>query len=76
MKRTEHCDGCGSDHQPPMCAEKPPLGLKPKRIYDRIRAVDILEAMSRYIYADKLIPKEWFYELMDLYMEKNKNCQK
>ena len=22
MKRTEHCDGCGSNHQPPMCPPK------------------------------------------------------
>ena len=25
MKRHEHCDGCGSDHQPPMCPERNPV---------------------------------------------------
>ena len=49
--------------------EKPPLGLTPKSIHDQGRAVDILEAMKRYVYADKPIPVEWIDELRRLYGE-------
>ena len=45
---------------------KPPLGLKPKRIHDKNRALEILEAMTRYIEDGSDIPKEWVEELKEL----------
>lgn len=52
----------------------PPIGLVPKFIHDertydseydcnKARAFEILEAMQRYVKADKKIPKSWFNEL-------------
>ena len=49
--------------------KKPPLGLKPKTIHDQQRAIEILEAMKRYVLADKAIPNEWIGELGNLYGE-------
>jgi len=45
---------------------KPPLGLRPKRISDRQRAVEILEAMLRYTDGGAAIPSQWFDELIDI----------
>jgi len=45
---------------------KPPLGLMPKAIFYRNRALEILGAMERYVRADKKIPLEWLDELEDL----------
>ena len=51
-----------------MCEhQKPPLGLKPKEIHDQQRALEILEAMKRYVLADEPIPTDWFNELSFLY---------
>jgi len=47
-------------------AERPPLGLTPKRVHDQIRQVEILEAMYRYSSAGKVIPPEWIIELGDV----------
>ena len=57
-----------------MIETAPPLGLVPKFIHDersydsdydsnKYRANEILEAMQRYVKADKKIPKSWFNEL-------------
>ena len=46
--------------------EKPPLGLKPRRVHDYQRVKDIVAAMNRYIEVDKVIPTEWAEELWDL----------
>ena len=49
--------------------DKPPLGITPKSIHDQSRAIDILKAMKRYVYANKAIPTEWINELKRLYGE-------
>ena len=46
--------------------EKPPIGLKPKHIHDKERALEILSAMQRYTDADLKIPQEWISELSGL----------
>lgn len=46
--------------------EKPPLGLKPKKLFYEERFDDIINAMHRYIEAKKIIPKEWIVELNEL----------
>ena len=46
--------------------EKPPIGLIPKKLYIRQRALEIIAAMDRYAQANKPIPAEWFDELRDL----------
>lgn len=47
--------------------EKPPVGLLPRERHDEARAVDILEAMTRYVRAGREIPREWLEELGMLY---------
>lgn len=50
---------------------KPPIGLKPKHIYEHDcklqRKQDIREAIARYIEAEKDIPVKWLDELKDLF---------
>lgn len=46
--------------------EKPPLGLKPQKLHVEERALDITDAMSRYIQEGKLIPKAWLNDIMHL----------
>jgi len=46
--------------------EKPPIGLRPRTIHSQDRAIDIVDAMKRYVLANKPIPKDWFDELKDL----------
>lgn len=46
---------------------KPPLGLMPKKVHRRLRAIEIIHAMERYVLADKPIPQEWLQELDSLY---------
>lgn len=48
---------------------RPPIGLKPENLHQQQRALDILEAMERYIHVRKPIPKDWFIELHRLYGE-------
>ena len=42
---------------------KPPLGLRPKPVADRDRAIEIIEAMHRYVVNYKPVPIEWIDEL-------------
>ena len=42
---------------------KPPLGLMPKNIHDQKRALDITEAIYRYVKAYKKVPIKWLDEL-------------
>jgi len=50
-----------------MAIEKPPIGLKPKAIYEEQvnidRIYEISKAMKRYSDEDNPIPKEWVDEL-------------
>lgn len=43
-----------------------PIGLLPKAIHDKQRMYEILDAMRRYVDADKKIPMIWIAELDDL----------
>lgn len=49
--------------------KKPPLELMPRKENDRRRALEIIDAMRRFVEADKYIPEDWFDELEDLYVE-------
>ena len=44
--------------------KKPPIGLRPKEIWLRMREGEIMEAMRRYRKADKDIPVGWIDELL------------
>jgi len=44
-------------------SEKPPIGIIPKGIHDRSRAVDIINAVQRYVQAGKSVPIAWIEEL-------------
>lgn len=46
--------------------ERPPLGLKPRSIHDKLRMLEILEAMHRYVKADKKMPYAWHEEYREL----------
>ena len=48
---------------------KPPLGLKPESVHNSERAIEILEAMTRYVLAYESIPNMWIEELTRLYGE-------
>lgn len=43
---------------------KPPLGLVPRQLVARRRALEILEAMHRYVAAEEDVPASWVEELM------------
>ncbi|MDF2881517.1 MAG: hypothetical protein K0R54_2074 [Clostridiaceae bacterium] len=45
--------------------ERPPLGLKPRRICLEERIAEIQNAINRYVEARKPIPKEWTEELSE-----------
>lgn len=45
---------------------KPPIGLIPKYISDRNRAIEIKMAVNRYFEVDKQIPIEWIEEYNEL----------
>ena len=44
----------------------PPIGLIPKFVRDRNRALEILGAMERFVEAGTPIPREWLNELVAL----------
>jgi hypothetical protein len=46
----------------PPIIESPPLGLKPKKLHDKQRLIEIINAMYRYVSTDNVIPAEWFAE--------------
>ena len=48
---------------------KPPIGLKPKWIWDKQRKNAIISAIDRYISADKKIPLECVEEYNNLVKE-------
>ena len=47
-------------------SEKPPIGLRPRFIYEEHRIEEIEEAMGRYRDAGKTVPKEWTEEHNEL----------
>ena len=52
---------------------KPPLGLRPRFVYEQQRIDEIEEAMVRYIGAAKEIPVEWLEERNSLIGNKKKS---
>jgi hypothetical protein len=46
------------------------LGLMPRKIWDERRAVDVSEAIHRYLIARRAVPKEWVGELLQLISQK------
>jgi hypothetical protein len=42
--------------------QAPPIGLKPKKLHDQERLIEIIDAMYRYVSTDNVIPVEWFAE--------------
>lgn len=46
--------------------EKPPLGLKPRRIHDEERVNELANAIHRYVNNVKEIPIEWIEEYNEL----------
>jgi hypothetical protein len=49
--------------------DKPPLGLMPKRFVQKVRFIEICEAIRRYYMASKKIPLEWIEEYNELVEE-------
>lgn len=47
-------------------SSRPPLGLKPEKIWKAQRAHEIHDAIGRYLQADKRVPSEWYDELKKL----------
>lgn len=56
----------GSYVLPLFNSEKPPFGLKPKKEHDQQRLLEIIDAMSCYASAGKVIPNEWLAEVIEL----------
>lgn len=52
-------------------AEKPPLGLKPRKIHDEERLQALAEAITRYVVERKPVPEEWFAEYDELIARKD-----
>lgn len=46
--------------------EKPPIGLKPRCIHDRLRVRELLGAAASYLDAGKDVPLEWIDEAQEL----------
>lgn len=45
--------------------EKPPLGIKPIKLVEMERCLEITEGMSRYLKAGQMPPGEWIGELLN-----------
>ena len=46
--------------------DPPPLGLKPRKLHDEERTVEVLNAIRRSVAAGKDIPAEWVREYLEL----------
>lgn len=46
--------------------DKPPIGIKPRKIHDFQRLEELFEATLRYMEAKKKVPREWVDEIRDL----------
>ena len=62
FQRDTHCICCGGR----LSDIKPPLGLRPRRVADHARYIEICEAISRYYNAGEQIPVEWIEEYNEL----------
>ena len=45
---------------------KPPIGIKPRWVWERERLVSLEEATQRYVAAGFTVPPEWFEEFIEL----------
>jgi hypothetical protein len=61
----DYCNRCGSGMIGGP-ADRPPLGLIPKRLHDELRINEIKAAMVRYMNAGYPIPCEWTEEYNQL----------
>lgn len=43
--------------------EKPPIGVVPLKEHNRLRSLELLGAMVRYVEVGKCIPRDWIQEL-------------
>jgi hypothetical protein len=59
------------DDEPQENANRPPLGLTPKSIHDRVREEEIISAMVRYLKVRKAIPDSWLSELNTLHADRS-----
>jgi hypothetical protein len=57
------------------CTKKPPLGLTPRFVVDRMRSIEILEACLRYVNDFEKIPNDWIQELIGINKRVKKNNQ-
>jgi hypothetical protein len=59
------CPICGELSESPVLVgsvTKPPIGLKPKKIHDEQRYLEVCAAIARYYNAGMKIPLEWVRE--------------
>lgn len=47
-------------------ATKPPLGVMPRKMWDKQRQKDLADAMARYLEAGMKIPAEWIEEYNEI----------
>lgn len=45
--------------------KKPPLGIMSKRMHDKFRTLEVLDAIRRYTEAGLMYPQEWLTEVID-----------
>lgn len=54
---------CAPSDYPHPGQRTPPVGVKPRKLHDEQRALDLLAAMVRYVTHERRIPSEWIEEL-------------
>ena len=52
-----------------MITDKPPLGVMPRYLHDRQRALEIILAIKRYLIKERIPHWEWICELEELIVE-------
>ena len=59
-------DKCVFSYTPSTEATKPPLGVMPRKRWDRSRQKDLADAMFRYLETGMKIPAEWIEEYNEI----------
>ena len=54
------------EHAARESSNKPPLGIAPKELHDKERAMSLCLAIGRFLEADTEVPEEWLHELGEL----------
>lgn len=57
---------CVFSYMPSTEATKPPLGVMPRKMWDKQRQKDLADAMVRYLEAGMKIPAEWIEEYNEI----------